>query len=159
MELIGKWDWRFLRLADHIAQWSKDPSTKVGAVVVDTDRRVMGIGYNGFPRGVDDWPSRYDNREIKYDMIVHAEVNAILNAAGGVRGGTLYTTPLFSCVRCAGLVIQSGVCRVVSIQKPDANISWALGPENRAMKMYQEAGVGVKIYTPDILNLREDDIE
>jgi dCMP deaminase len=148
---LSKWDLRFLKLADHVAQWSKDPSTKVGAVVVDSLRTVLGVGYNGFPRGVPDHREWYDDRSTKYDLIVHAEVNAILSASRGVRGGTLYTTPLFSCVRCAGLVIQSGITRVVSIQKDDANIDWAIGPENKALMMYKEAGIRVDIFTPEVL--------
>lgn len=155
VSLINKWDLRFLKLAHFVSQWSKDPSTKVGAVVVDDERRVLGIGYNGFPRGVADYPSRYDQRELKYDLIVHAEVNAILNSVA-CRGATLYTTPLFSCVRCAGLVIQSGVKRVVSIQKDGANIPWAIGPENKAAMMYDEAEVRYEIFTPDVLDLMDD---
>ena len=81
---LTKWDLRFLKLAHHVGQWSKDPSTKVGAVIVDAQRRVLGIGYNGFPRGVDDSPGRYHDRPTKLDMVVHAETNAIMNAVSSV---------------------------------------------------------------------------
>jgi len=108
----AKWDERFMQLARHVAMWSKDPSTKVGAVIVDEKRRVVSLGYNGFPRGVDDSPERYADRPTKYAHVVHAELNAILNAPRGVEGCTLYVT-LEPCTTCAKAIIQSGVRRVV----------------------------------------------
>ena len=72
-----KWDDRFLVLAKLIGSWSKDPSTQVGAVIVDNKNRIVSVGYNGFPRGVEDSEKRLCNRQEKYDIIVHAEVNAI----------------------------------------------------------------------------------
>src|SRR3989344_2191240 len=81
-----KWDRRFLALAEHVAQWSKDPSTKTGAVIVDPNNRVVSLGYNGFPRGVNDLPERLSNRELKYKIIVHCERNALLFARESVRG-------------------------------------------------------------------------
>src|SRR5450759_3287372 len=74
-----KWDRRFIELARFVADWSKDPSTKVGAVIVRPDRTVAALGYNGFPRGVLDHSERYDHRPTKYEMVVHAELNSILN--------------------------------------------------------------------------------
>lgn len=115
------WDQRFLALAEHIAGWSKDRSTKVGAVIVDPDRRVVSIGFNGFPRGIAD-DARLEHRETKYEMIVHAEVNALMFAGRPVRGCTLYTWPLPPCSRCAALLIQAGIGRVVS---PPAPERWA----------------------------------
>ena len=77
--MLNKWDQRFIDLAMHIADWSKDPSTKVGAVVVDpSTRRVVSTGFNGFPVGVEDTADRLENREIKYEMVVHAEQNALV---------------------------------------------------------------------------------
>ena len=111
-QMTRKWDERFMRLARHVAMWSKDPSTKVGAVVVDSKRRVIALGYNGFPRGVDDSPERYADRPTKYAHVVHAELNAILNALGPVEGCTLYVT-LEPCTTCAKAIIQSGIRRVV----------------------------------------------
>lgn len=148
---IDKWDLRFLKLADHVAQWSKDPSTKVGAVIVDPERRVLSVGYNGFPRGVLDDEDRYNIRDTKYELIVHAEANAILTSTQSVKGCTIYTTPLPSCARCAGLVIQSGIKRVVSIAKQDSNINWG-GSVNWAAQMYYEAQVMFTIYTPEVLS-------
>lgn len=109
-----KWDGRFLELANHISEWSKDPSKKVGAVIVDENRRVVSLGYNGFPRGVDDTKKeRYENRETKYKFVVHAERNALDNAPLMVDGCTLYVN-LLPCHECAKSVIQRGIRRVVA---------------------------------------------
>src|SRR5664280_2545750 len=85
-----KWHIRFLDLAKHIAQWSKDPKTKVGAVIVDEDNIILGIGYNGFPRGVQDYSERYNDRDTKLKYVVHAELNAILNTNRSVKDATIY---------------------------------------------------------------------
>jgi dCMP deaminase len=98
--MINKWDTRFLDLAALVASWSKDPSTKVGAVIVRPDRTVASLGYNGFPRGVADTESRYEDRETKYQLVVHAEANAIISAGESVKGMTMYGT-LFPCCDCA----------------------------------------------------------
>lgn len=138
--MIEKWDQRFLELAKFIAAWSKDPSTKVGAVLVDSKRRVIGIGYNGFSRGVNDDDGRYADRAVKYEIVVHAEVNALLNSAKSLEDATLYVWPLFPCSRCAAQIIQSGVKRVVSLEKSDGNISWA-SSNSLAQQIFEEAGV------------------
>jgi dCMP deaminase len=110
----NKWDSRFIDLAYHVAQWSKDPSTKVGAVIVDNKRRIISTGYNGFPQKIIDSPERYNDREKKYEMIIHGEINAILFAQRDLSDCTLYTVPLLPCSRCAAIVIQSGITRVCS---------------------------------------------
>ena len=111
-----KWDIRFLELAKHVAQWSKDPSTKVGAVLISSEGREF-VGYNGFPKGVLDSEERLNNREVKYKLVVHAEVNAILKAGDKARGGTLYVWPSFSlppiCNECCKVAIQAGVKEIV----------------------------------------------
>lgn len=111
---MDKWDSRFLELARYISTWSKDPSTKVGCVVVGPDREIRSTGYNGFPRGVIDTEERLDNREVKYQLMVHAEMNAVLHAARigvSLKGCTAYTTwP--PCTRCAVSLIQAGISRV-----------------------------------------------
>jgi dCMP deaminase len=110
-----KWDLRFLSLAREISSWSKDPSTKVGAVVVGPSRDVRTQGYNGFPRGVLDDASRYANRPLKYRYVVHAELNACLHAARtGVSlcGCSMYIT-LPPCAICAGAIIQVGIVEIV----------------------------------------------
>ena len=110
------WDRRFIELARHISQYSKDPSTKVGAIIVK-DKLVVGLGYNGFPRGVADTAERLNDRETKYAMVVHAEANAILMASDKAKGSTLYVYPTFVmppiCNECCKLVIQSGIREVV----------------------------------------------
>lgn len=112
MSINVKWDNRMMELAQMVASWSKDPSTKVGAVIMRDDRTVESMGYNGFPRGVMDQIDRYSNREVKYKLVVHAEANAIVSARGSVEGMTLYCT-LFPCCECAKLVIQAGIKEVV----------------------------------------------
>jgi dCMP deaminase len=109
-----KWDRRFLGLAAHIATWSKDPSTKCGAVIVRPDRTIASMGYNGFPRGVEDDPLLLENREEKYKRVVHAEMNALLFLREATDGLTLYTWPLPPCCRCAACLGQTSVRRVVS---------------------------------------------
>lgn len=120
-KMLTTWDKRFLDLAHHVAQWSKDPSTQVGCVIVNPQRIVVGMGYNGFPRGVDDNPVRYANRELKYRMVQHAETNALFNSTVSVRGCTAYVTHP-PCCNCAGALIQSGVSRVVTV-RPNAALA------------------------------------
>jgi dCMP deaminase len=109
-----------LALAKHIAQWSKDPSTKVGCVIADEDHRILSIGFNGFPSGVLD--TGLEDREYKYARVVHAELNALLFARGSVAGATMYVWPMPPCSRCAGPIIQANIVRVVS---PPAGERWA----------------------------------
>ena len=139
------WDDRFLDLADHIASWSKDPSTKVGAVIVRPNRTIASVGYNGFPRGVKDDPERLDDRPVKYSMTVHAEANAILSADGRLDGCTLYVTPLHPCSNCAALIIQSGIAKVVARMPYDSE-RWA-DSFGKAGLMFDEAGIEVIIKT------------
>jgi dCMP deaminase len=113
-----KWDKRFLKLAEHIAQWSRDPSTKVGAVLVEPGTNlVLGLGYNGFARGVEDTEERYADRELKYKFMVHAEINAILAAGSKARGTRLYVFPSFMpppiCNECCKVAMQAGVSEIV----------------------------------------------
>jgi dCMP deaminase len=113
---MSKWDQRYLALAKEVSTWSKDPSTKVGAVVVGGKKEVLAQGFNGFPRGIDDSDERYNDRETKYKLVVHAEMNAIYNATySGVSldGATLYIYGLPICSECAKGIIQVGIKRVV----------------------------------------------
>ena len=105
-----KWDRRFLRLAAEVSTWSKDPGTRVGAVIVRPDRTIASLGYNGFPRGSKD---EYLDREHKLLRTVHAELNAILNAREPLHGFTIYVTPLCPCSNCAAAIVQSGIKNVV----------------------------------------------
>ena len=111
----AKWDRRFLELAKHISEWSKDPSTKVGAVAIK-DRRILATGYNGFPRGVRDQQERLLNREQKLLRTVHAEANIIAQAAQhgtNLTNATIYIWPFLPCNACCSLLIQAGITRVV----------------------------------------------
>lgn len=142
----GKWDRRFLKLAGEIATWSLDPSTQVGAVIVRPDRTVASIGYNGFPRGMSDDPALYADRETKLSRVVHAEMNAILNAHSSVDGFTLYTSKLPPCDRCAVHVIQAGIRRVV-YDEPAAELMLRWGDSIKTtLEMFAEAGVETVSY-------------
>lgn len=120
-----KWDRRFMELAGFIAQWSKDPSTKVGAVIVDPrNKRIVATGFNGFPFGVEDTAERLEDRAVKYEMVVHAETNALMFAGEQANGCTVYVTPLPPCARCAVLLIQAGIKRVVSPTPDTSKEPW-----------------------------------
>lgn len=111
------WEQYFMGVALLSAKRSKDPATQVGACIVNEDKKIIGIGYNGFPNGISDeefpWgktdPNPLNN---KYPYVVHAEPNAILNSTSNLKGATLYVT-LFPCNECAKLIIQSGIKTVV----------------------------------------------
>jgi dCMP deaminase len=138
-----KWDIRYLELARMVASWSKDPSTQTGAVIVREDNSVASLGYNGFPKGIDDSPERYENREIKYSYIVHCEMNAVLSAHSHVKGSTLYTWPFFSCDRCCMHMIQAGITKVVAPSCPaDKQERWGAILED-SKNRFREAGVEV----------------
>lgn len=141
-----KWDKRFLKLAEHVAGWSRDPSTQVGAVIASANRRIVSVAYNGFPQFVDDADERYLDRDLKYKLIVHAEANALLFANRAPVGCELFTWPFPPCSRCAGLIIQAGIARVVApVLTGERRERWASDCE-LARQMFQEAGVIVTIY-------------
>lgn len=133
---MTNWHERFFALADLVGSWSKDPSTKVGAVIVRPNRTIASVGYNGFPRGVED---KYTTREAKLLRTVHAEANAILTANGDVRGCTLYVTPLHPCANCAGLIIQAGISKVYFKLGPRAD-AWA-DHYDAMWEMFESSGV------------------
>ncbi len=108
-----KWDKRFLELAEHVSTWSKDPSTQVGCVIANDNRRVVALGINGFPKGIEDSEERLNDRETKYKYVVHSEPNAFANATGSVVGCTIYTFPFSPCAECMKLIITNGIKRVV----------------------------------------------
>ena len=140
---MSGWDERFLEVAGLVRTWSKDPSTQVGAVVVQ-DRRIVATGYNGFPSGIAD-DERLHDRAVKYDLTVHAEMNAILNAAkAGISldGATMYVNGLCVCKDCAKAVIASGIKRVVAAE-PTKTERWADSLAFASL-MFEEAGVGYK---------------
>lgn len=148
------WDRYFLGMAKYVSLASKDPSTKVGAVLVDNLKQVVGMGYNGFARGVADTEERLNTREIKYSLVVHAEVNAILQAGRRARGSVLYVYPSFTlppiCHDCCKMAIQAGVYTIVGFEpdesdsrvqrwKNSLNIAREMWMEtNRTWRSYQE---------------------
>lgn len=146
MRLDPKWDQRFLAMARLVSTWSKDPSTKCGAVIVDPDRHVVATGYNGFPAQMNDDPEVYNNRKSKYSRIIHCEMNALMRARQSVEGCTLYTWPMLSCDRCMVHMIQAGIARFVTVEVTGTrNERWA---ENlaRSQSYALEAGCVVSTY-------------
>ena len=120
MPSFEDWDKRFLSEAARISDWSKDPSTKVGCLIVK-DRQILSTGFNGFPRGIADLASRLNNREERLLRTVHAEGNAVAQAArNGVslKGSTAYVFPFIPCSSCCSLLIQAGIVRVVVPDTP-----------------------------------------
>lgn len=134
-----KWIERFLAMADTVGTWSKDPSTKVGAVIVDRHGRVVSTGYNGLARGVADSEERLTDRDVKYKIILHAEENAILFARRDLTGCSLFVSSLPPCAHCASVIIQSGIGRVYTrnVEIPER---WKKSME-LTEQMFGEAGV------------------
>lgn len=115
-EPTQKWDERFLGIACSISSWSKDPSTKVGALAINVERKIIAQGYNGFPIGCDDSERFYNNRESKYVRIIHAETNVICNACNsrvGLQLSTVYIYGMYPCPECIKLLAQVYVARIV----------------------------------------------
>ncbi len=151
-----KWDIRFMRLAREISTWSKDPSSKIGAVIVNDDHRILATGYNGFPLGVADTEERLNDRETKYKLIVHGEQNALLNAlrsGTSVKGATLYVWKLPVCSDCTKSVIQSGIKRVVIVNPKTAVEKWKEQWNNISLPMFEEAGVFIST------DINEEDLD
>ena len=129
-------------MAAHVAKLSKDPSTKVGAVIFDEKRRIISAGYNGFARGVEDTPSRLNNRDVKYKLVLHAEKNAILFAAAPLEGCTMVVTHP-CCAQCAAQVIQSGIKTVIWSKPDDTFVARWQDDLALTMAQFDEAGVRV----------------
>ena len=110
------WDEYFMGVAFLSGMRSKDPSTQVGACIIDKQKKIIGMGYNGFPVGSSDdempWEKTGDFLETKYPYVVHAELNAILNSIKSLNGSTIYVTH-FPCNECAKAIVQSGIKKVV----------------------------------------------
>lgn len=143
-----KWDKRFILLAKHIAGWSKDPSSQVGAVIFDSTHRIISTGYNGLASGVED--TGLEDRDRKYKTIIHAEINAILFAKRNLDGCTIATWPFQPCSNCSSAIIQSGIKRCVFplIVDPEKTNRW-LESFNLAKGQFDEAGVILEEYEID----------
>lgn len=145
LSAAGKWTHRFFELAEFVAGWSKDPSTKCGAVIVN-GKRVVSMGFNGFPQGVNDDLDLLGDREAKYEMVVHADVNAILFAERTVTGCTMFTWPIPPCSRCASIIVQSGIMSVVSPVPEDDAALWHRMHCDRTVQILDQAGVMLHLY-------------
>ena len=135
------WDDYFMGVAMLASERSKDPSTQVGACIVDENNRILSTGYNGFPQGCSDeefpWNRDDSNGETKYKFVVHAELNAILNAGGKSLVGSRVFVTLFPCHECAKAIIQTGVKEVIYLSdKYDGTDS-----ENASKRMLDAAGI------------------
>ena len=139
----NKWHKRYLSLAREISTWSKDPSRQIGAVAISEKGRVLATGYNGFPRALRDFPYLYENRDLKYERVVHAEMNCIYNATyNGVclDGSTLYVWGLPTCSECAKGVLQVGVRSVYWGSDDDIPEQW-LASLHQTTKLFKEASL------------------
>lgn len=143
-----KWDLRWLEKAREASRFSKDPSTKTGAIIIGPENDIVSQGYNGFARGVKDLPERYADRDHKIAVIIHCEENAILFAdRWRLKGSTLYTWPFHSCAKCSSMVIQAGIKRCVAPKTPpEFEGRWG---ENLkiARQQFSEAGVELSLLT------------
>lgn len=146
---LSEWDLRFIEQAEQIKTWSKDPRRQVGCVLV-RNKRILSSGYNGFPRNVLDSAVRLNNKSFKNQIIVHAEVNAVIQAAlHGIstEGSTAYST-YHPCTQCASTLINAGVTKIVCP-------SYSFSPESRrenfktASDILLESGVPVLYYPPN----------
>lgn len=143
-----KWDDYFMGIAILSGKRSKDPSTQVGACIVNKDKKIVGVGYNGFPKGCSDedfpWEREGDFLDVKYPFVMHAEQNAILNSIKKLDNCSIYVG-LFPCHECAKAIIQSGIKEVIFLSdKYDGSDS------NKASKMmFNSAGVSYRRLTPE----------
>ena len=142
------WDEYFMGIAALSALRSKDPSTQVGACIVNSDKRILSVGYNGMPRCCDDdeypWDKNENALDSKYLYVCHAELNAILNCAvGSVRGCTVYVS-LFPCNECAKAIIQSGITEIVYMCDKYADSEGVIASK----RMLDSAGVKYRQYKP-----------
>ncbi|MCQ2450429.1 MAG: dCMP deaminase family protein [Clostridia bacterium] len=142
------WDEYFMGVAVLSSMRSKDPSTQVGACIVDRDKKIISMGYNGMPRCCDDdvfpWDREGDPLNSKYIYVCHAELNAILNCHGGsVKDAICYTT-LFPCNECAKAIIQSGITEIVYLSDKYADTPSTIASK----KMFDSAGVKYREFIP-----------
>ena len=147
---LDKWDRRFMGIAREVGSWSHDPGTKVGCVLV-LEKRILSVGFNGFPQNLSDSLELYKDREYKLAVTVHAEANAILNAAkNGAKTQfcTAYVT-FPPCSQCAAALIQAGVAKVVCPDPVNAPERWKASFK-LANEMLFQAGVTV-LYFEDSL--------
>lgn len=131
------WTRRFLDLAQLVSTWSKDPTTKVGCVIAE-DKRIVAIGFNGFPTFIND-DARLNDRPLKHQIVIHAECNAIMFAQRNLNGCSIYVHPIIPCPQCASKIIQ---CGIVSVFAPKTDRKEAAGLDlDLSRRLFEEAGV------------------
>ena len=148
---MSNWDKKFIELSRHVSGWSKDISRKVGAVVVDEDKIVLSMGYNGFPRGCDDDIESRFERPTKYLYTEHAERNAIYHASRhGVKlkGCVMYTT-LFPCADCTRAIIQSGISSIVTSPPDLSHNQWG-NHFKASIEMLKESGIKIRVFDDNL---------
>ncbi|WP_315524077.1 cytidine/deoxycytidylate deaminase family protein [Fusobacterium massiliense] len=146
------WDGYFMGIALLSSMRSKDPNTQVGACIVNEDKRIVGVGYNGLPKGCNDedfpWEREGEFLETKYPYVCHAELNAILNSIQSLKDCIIYVA-LFPCNECSKAIIQSGIKEIVYLSDKhngtDAN--------KASKKMLETAGIKFRQFTPKLKKL------
>lgn len=156
-ELMNQWETYFFDMCKTVSSKSKDPSTKVGSIIVGEDNEIRSTGWNGFARRVDDHISRYNIRELKYKLVVHAELNAICNAARvgtPLNGCSLYVYPLVICNECAKSIIQVGIRNVLmyaptlkDLENLSDNVKGWMETFEITQMMFEEAKIKYTVYT------------
>lgn len=153
---VLSWDDYFMSIAFLSAMRSKDPSTQVGACIVNDDNKIQGIGYNGFPRGCDDaklpWARKGASElDTKYPYVCHAEMNAILNKGESNIGGSRMYVALFPCNECAKMIIQSGIKEVIYLDDKYHDSTQSVA----SRKMFEMTGVNYRKHEPNdtIINI------
>lgn len=143
MDSFTSWNFYFLKMAKLVSQKSKDPSTKVGAVITDKNHRIISTGYNGLPQGYGDPEDILNDRDKKLKQIIHAEENAIIFAKRDLTGNIIYLWPLISCSSCTSKIIQSGIKTLITVS--DDNPRWQLSFKI-SRDTYEKCGVDVYEY-------------
>jgi dCMP deaminase len=144
--IVADWDRRFMELATHVGEWSKDKSRKIGCVIVGHRNEIRATGFNGFPRGAKDDQEDRHGRPLKYDWTEHAERNAIYNAAaiGVPLAGCRIYVPWFPCVACARAIVQVGIIEVVAFAPDLTDPQWGAEFEISS-QLFSEVDVKVRL--------------
>ncbi len=138
---MSSWDKRFLEMARLVSTWSKDPSSQFGSVIVDNDKRIVSVGFNGFAKGFDDSEERLKDRQFKYRHVLHSEENCILNARQDIKGLTIYVTGV-PCSLCMSRIAQSGLTKVVCYKPTEDYLSrWSV---DEPLQVAKECGIIVE---------------
>jgi len=150
---VISWDDYFMSIAVLSSYRSKDPNTQVGACIVDSDKKIIGVGYNGFPIGCSDddlpWGAKGDFLDVKYSYVCHAELNAILNSVGRNLSGCSIYVYLFPCNECAKAIIQSGIKEVVYLSDKYAELDMT----KASKKMFEMSGVRMRQLSPRVKSI------